>query len=216
MSKNSVNMRRLAACLVSAIIASAAFVVWYSTPSHAQFSSSKDEDSIMMAGTVSGTVYIDYNMNGTRDTTGTSPNLAVDSLVSNVTVTAYDSLGANRGSAVSGTNGIYSIVTTGTGPYRLEFTTLPSGYSPSSVGSNNASSVKFIADGPSTGNDFGFVKNSDYCQNNPIIATPQFLNGDNIAAGATIAALQYDATGSLMSLGDSDETGAVWGLAWRR
>ncbi|MBK7801612.1 MAG: hypothetical protein IPJ55_02845 [Chloracidobacterium sp.] len=216
MSKNSVNMRRLAACLVSAIIASAAFVVWYSTPSHAQFSSSKDEDSIMMAGTVSGTVYIDYNMNGTRDTTGTSPNLAVDSLVSNVTVTAYDSLGANRGSAVSGTNGIYSIVTTGTGPYRLEFTTLPSGYSPSSVGSNNASSVKFIADGPSTGNDFGIVRNSDYCQNNPIIATPQFLNGDNIAAGATIAALQYDATGSLMSLGDSDETGAVWGLAWRR
>ena len=169
-----------------------------------------------MAGTITGTVYVDFNMNGIRDTTGISPNLAVDSAVSGVTVTAYDSGGVDRGSAVSASNGTYSIVTSGTGPYRLEFTALPTGYFPSAVGTNNASSVRFVNDGPSSGNDFGIIRNCDYCQDNPLIATPQFINGNNIAAGTSLTALRYDATGSLLSFGDSDETGAAWGLAWRR
>lgn len=207
--------RRLVACLSVAAIAATMFVAWYSTPSHAQFSS-KDEDQLMMAGTISGTVYIDHNMNGTRDTTGTSPNLAVDPVVSGVTVTAYNALGLDSGSAVSASNGTYSIITTGSGPYRLEFTTLPSGYFPSAVGTNNASSIRFVADGPSTGNDFGIVRNCEYCQDNPLIATPQFINGNNIGAGPTLVALRYDASGSLLSVGDSDEIGSVWGLAWRR
>lgn len=219
MFKLIVNVRHRAALLLFALFCTATAVIWQNA-SHAQSSREvtdpSNDASIVMAGTISGTIYVDYNMNGARDTTGTSPNLAVDSVVSGVTVTAYDSVGADRGSSVSAANGTYSIITSGTGPYRLEFTTLPSGYSPSAVGTNNATSVKFVADGPSTGNDFGIIRNRDYCQNNPLIATPEFINGDNIAAGTTLAALRYDATGSLLSFGTSDETGSIWGLAWRR
>ena len=219
MSKMILNARHGAVLFLFALFFAATAFLWQNA-SHAQYSREvtdpSNDASIIMAGTISGTIYVDYNMNGVRDTTGTSPNLAVDSVVSGVTVTAYDSVGADRGSSVSAANGTYSIITSGTGPYRLEFTTLPSGYSPSAVGTNNATSVKFVADGPSTGNDFGIIRNRDYCQNNPLIATPEFINGDNIAAGTTLAALRYDATGSLLSFGTSDETGSIWGLAWRR
>ncbi|MFN0141118.1 MAG: SdrD B-like domain-containing protein [Pyrinomonadaceae bacterium] len=172
------------------------------------------------AGVISGTVYVDYNMNGVRNTNGTAPNLAVDNGVSGVTVTVYAPNGASR-STTSATNGTYSIDTSAApalpnGPYRIEFTNLPTGYFPSEVGANNGSAVRFVANGTSTGNDFGIIRNCYYCQDNPLIATPQFINGDNIGAGTSLVALRYNATGSLLSFGDTTETGATWGLAWRR
>lgn len=172
------------------------------------------------SGVISGTVYIDYNMNGVRNTSGTAPNLAVDNGVSGVTVTVYAPNGTSK-STTTGTNGAYSIDTSAapalpSGPYRVEFTNLPTGYYPSAVGTNNGSTIRFVADGTSTGNDFGIIRNCDYCQDNPLMVTPQFINGDNIGAGASLMALKYNATGSLLSFGDTNDTGAAWGLAWQR
>ncbi len=167
------------------------------------------------AGTISGTIYIDYNMNGARDTSGTAPTYAVDAGIGGVTITAYDSSGTQRGTTTSNANGSYSLSATGTGPYRLELTNLPSGYNPSAVGTNNSSSVRFVPDGTSTGIDFGIVKDCEYCQDNPLMVTPQFINGNNIAAGDSLVAFRYDASGSLLSFGDTDDTGSAWGLAWR-
>ena len=125
------------------------------------------------SGTISGTVYIDYNMNGVRDTVGTAPNLAIDSGLGGVTVTVYAIGGASK-SATTSAAGTYSIDTTTApalpaGPYRIEFTNLPAGYFPSATGTNNATTVKFVADGTSNNNDLGVIVPSDYCQINPLM-----------------------------------------------
>ncbi len=140
----------------------------------AMFISVLSLNKVSAAGTITGTVYIDYNMNGVRDTTGTAPNHAVDSGVSGVTVTAYAANGAfvsTTSSAVTGSVGTYSLNTNSlpAGPYRLEYTNLPSGYSPSAVGSNNASAVRFVNDGSFSNIDFGIVLPQVYCQNNPLM-----------------------------------------------
>lgn len=157
-----------------------------------------DSDEVKLApeaGTITGTVYADYNMNGSRNTTGTAPNLAIDAGIAGVTVTAYDPAGVARGSAVSAANGTYTLNATGTGPYRLEFTTLPTGYFPSSFGSNNASTVKFVADGASSGNDLGIVLPTTYCQSNPQIFNNIFNIGP--AAVDTIVRFPYNYTEEL-------------------
>ena len=53
------------------------------------------------AGTINGTVYLDYNQNGTQDTSGTAPNYSIDIGVSGVAVTAYDSAGTAQGSTTT-------------------------------------------------------------------------------------------------------------------
>lgn len=177
-------------------------------------------ENVSASGTISGTVYVDYNMNGTRDMSGSAPNLAVDNGVSGVIVTVYAPNGTSK-STTTGTNGTYSLDTSAApalpnGPYRIEFTNLPSGYYPSAVGTNNDSTVRFVANGTSTGNDFGITRNCDFCQDNPLIVTPEFVNGNNISAGDSLVALRYNASGSFLSFGDTNDTGAAWGLAWRR
>ncbi len=125
------------------------------------------------SGTISGTVYIDYNMNGVRDTAGTAPNLAIDGGLGGVTVTVYAASGASK-SATTAANGTYSINTATApalpaGPYRIEFTNLPAGYYPSATGTNNATTVRIVADGTSNTNDLGVIVPSDYCQINPVM-----------------------------------------------
>ena len=124
------------------------------------------------SGTISGTVYIDYNMNGVRETTGTAPNLAIDGGLGGVTVTIYAPNGATKSATTSAT-GTYSIDTAASpalpnGPYRIEFTNLPAGYYPSEIGTNNASTVRFVPNGTSNNNDLGVVVPSNYCQTNPL------------------------------------------------
>ncbi len=127
-------------------------------------------------GTITGRVYEDYNSNGSYDTTDTTT--AIDSGVSGVTVTAYDSTGTNRGSTTSGANGLYTLNATGTGPYRIEFTNIPAGYSPSEIGTNNATTVRILADGVSPNIDFGIVRPDNYCQTNPDVITNVFAVGN--------------------------------------
>lgn len=139
-------------------------------------------DRVQAAGTISGTVYVDYNMNGVRNTTGTSPNFAIDTGVSGVTVTVYAPNGASKSqNTVAG--GTYSIDTSAApalpaGPYRVEFTNLPAGYSPSAVGSNNATTVRFVPDGNSANIDLGIVAPRDYSQNNPFLMTQVYSVGN--------------------------------------
>lgn len=81
------------------------------------------------AGTISGRVYQDFNGNGSYDTT-TRLNL-INVGVAAVTVSAYDQDRTARGSTTTAANGTFSLAATGTGPYRIEFTTLPAGHTPS-------------------------------------------------------------------------------------
>ncbi|NNE65787.1 MAG: hypothetical protein HKN33_04410 [Pyrinomonadaceae bacterium] len=182
------------------------------------------------AGTISGTVYIDYNMNGVRDTSGVSPNIAVDKGFAGVTATAYDSAGVNRGSDVSDSSGNYSISATGFGPYRVEFTGIPSGYKPSVIGSNNGSAVRFIPGDNATGISLGVVSEKDYCQNNPILATTCFVGTANgNSTDPVLVSFPYESgtTSTTSSAGVENPTshtlavpqnqfGSIWGVAYHK
>jgi hypothetical protein len=170
---------------------------------------------VFAAGTITGTVYIDYNANGTRDTSGTAANPAIDAGIAGVTVTAYDSAGASQGTATSTATGAYSLAATGTGPYRIEFTTLPTGYFPSPSGTNNASTVRFVPNGNSANIDLGILKPSQYSQSNPLVVTPCYINGNNTGADDVLVALNYDRSGPVQHISLSSQIGSTWGLAWR-
>ena len=138
------------------------------------------------SGTITGTVFRDYNANGVRDTGGTAPNFAIDAGVQSVTVTAYDAAGVSRGTATTAANGTYSLSATGTGPYRIEFTNLPSGYLTGPHGTNNNSSVQFVPDGNSSNINLGIASSLDYVQNDPELVTSCYVFGaQNAAAVAT-------------------------------
>ncbi len=129
------------------------------------------------SGVITGTVYLDYNMNGVNNVSGAAPNYAIDSGIAGITVTAYDGAGVARGTAISLVNGTYTLNALGTGPYRIEFTNIPAGYSPSAVGANNASTIRIVPNGNSSNVDFGIVRPDDYCQNNPEFITNVFAVG---------------------------------------
>ncbi|MEW6126182.1 MAG: C25 family cysteine peptidase [Acidobacteriota bacterium] len=170
---------------------------------------------VYAAGNISGTVYRDFNANGTRDTSGTAPNLAIDSGVQGVVVTAYDSSGTQRGTTTTGATGAYTLAASGTGPYRIEFTSLPAGYFPAPSGTNNSSTVRFVPDGNSSNIDLGILKPSDYSQNNPFLVTPCYINGNNTGADDVLVAYKYDRTGAVQHISLSNQIGSTWGLAWR-
>jgi hypothetical protein len=193
------------------------------------------------SGVISGVVYVDYNMNGQRNTTGTSPNYAVDNGVAGVLVTVYSSSGATK-SATTDSNGNYSIDTSAApalpnGPYRVEFTSLPSGYSPTNALSSDSTSVRFVANGGSSTVDLGITSGATYSQNIPFLVT-QVYNVGLGGAVPTIVRFPYsyvdELDGRLNSIDPTvwttppsrtsllaptgiavvDEIGATYGLSW--
>ncbi len=179
---------------------------------------------LALTGAYAGTVYIDYNANGTRDTSGTAPNFAVDIGVQGIVITAYNTSGVAVGNTTSGATGTYSLTPSGTGPYRLEFTSLPSGYYPSAVGTNNGTTVRFVNNGGASGIDLGIINNTDYSQDNPILATPCYVNGNPLGGGDSgtadwLVAFLYgnSGTSTMPSYKFPGSTiGAAWGVAYQR
>ncbi|MCS6873404.1 MAG: hypothetical protein N2Z23_04690 [Pyrinomonadaceae bacterium] len=142
------------------------------------------KDTVIAAGNISGRVFLDYNSNGLYDTSiGLT---SIDRGVGGVTVEVYDSSGTLRGSAITASDGTYSISATGVGPYRVEFKAIPIGYQPgprsrSSVGggssSNAGSTVQFVPDGNTSNVNLALVRPEDYCQDLPTLVTPRLLEG---------------------------------------
>ena len=106
------------------------------------------------AGAISGTVFNDKNSDGVNDVT--------DAGVSGVVVTAYDSTGAQVGTATSAGDGTYSlsVSSAATTDVRVEFTT-PNGYEPSFQGAGNGTSVQFVSL-PSSNVNFGILIPGNY------------------------------------------------------
>ena len=193
------------------------------------------------AGPISGTVFEDFNGNGLRDTANTVANLgggtstlAVDGGVSGVTVTVYDGAGVPRGTATTAADGTYTVNATGTGPYRVEFTTLPAGYVPSRFAAGatgNGTTVQFVPDGTTTNVNLAILNPVNYCQDNPTLVTSCFVFGDQLtgpnstmpvvvdfpySAGAIIPASDHSqpSTHALMVL--ANQVGSVFGLGYRQ
>ena len=125
-----------------------------------------------LAGTISGTAFMDYNSNGAKNaggfTVGAS-STATDVGVAGVAVVAYDASGAQVASGSTAADGTYALTTPGSGAVRVQFTA-PAGYEPSFRGANDGTSVQFV-NGSGTGVDFGVVKVDEYCQDNPDLMT---------------------------------------------
>ncbi len=214
---------------------------------HARLVSASGDASA--AGNVTGKVFQDYNGNGRLDT---AAGAAIDVGVSGVAVTAYAATGALAGSAVTDANGDYAIATSGVGPYRIEFTDLPPGFYPSarstaSYGANSAgqagSTVQFVNEGGSAQVNLAVNNPSDYCQNNPRLASCNQWQGNPItganrdepvlrifpnSAGAAVSATSaapYDAPapspntpaaqlGAVHSLGYDRANGRIYAAAF--
>ncbi len=198
---------------------------------------------VSASGTITGRVFQDYNGNGIYDNPTTNP--AVDVGVGGVTVTVFDSAGTVRGTATTCrglnnptsyctgiNNGMYSISAAGTGPYRVEFTTLPAGYfssarSTDSVdsGTTNGSgtTVQFVRDGNNELVNLAVNHPDDYCQNNPDICVNQYVNGDNekdLSINSGIWRIPYaTAAGNANNqnpIANKDQVGSTWGLAYSK
>ncbi len=172
---------------------------------------------------ISGTVFDDYNQNGTQG--------AREPGINGVVVTAYNSAGSSvdtaTSSTVNGTLGQYSItVPAGTGPVRVQFSNFGTGatlpaltiYQPSS---HVAPPVQFVSGTNNTNTvNLGLEYPSEYCQNNPNVATSCYVRGDQTDATAhVIVRFPYNNSGNNTAptaLASAPDVGATWGLAYRR
>lgn len=180
----------------------------------------------------SGTVFRDFNGNGSPDNSATFTEPGVLGVV----VTAY------------GTGGPKSVTTTSTGSFtitgmsgtvRLEFTNLKAGDFDGVRVGNSATNVQFVT-ASTTGILYGINYPSDFCQSNPDLATPCYVNVNptSLASGSAadldaFVSLPYSSTGrdadtnifsgsvvQSPTMPDHDVTvskiGAVWGIAYQR
>ncbi len=197
------------------------------------------------AGAISGVVFEDFNGNGIVNTAATLPNdsgsgvtpAAVDRGRSGIQVRAYDSAGLQQGpTAVTDAAGSYAIATSGTGPYRVEFTNLPPGYQPSAVApgaAGNGSTVQFVPDGTVGNVNLGILDPANFCRDNPTLVTSCFVFADNVTgpfnANPVVVDFPYSAgsnsptdaasyfspsTHALMV--PANQAGSVYGLGYRQ
>ena len=154
------------------------------------------EDRVVPAGQVVGTVFLDFNANGLLDTAGTLANngtgstpTPADAGVGGVVVTAYDAANAAQGAATSAANGSYTLALLNTGPYRLEFTSLPANLFAGSHGSGatavqSGTTVQFVPDGNTPANviNLSLVDPGRITPDNPNLLSNVYVLGENVGA----------------------------------
>lgn len=166
---------------------------------------------------ITGNVFTDFNDNGVRG--------AGDLPVAGVLVTAYNATGATVDSDTTNSSGAYSLTIPNGTQVRIEFSGIPSGLEPGAFGIDSGTTVQF-ATSPAAGVDLGLSQPSDYCQNNPFLVMPCYINGDPLVAGSVasqtaIVSIPYDAYGIYdatieQPLASYAQVGATWGLAYQR
>ncbi|MFF2371385.1 DUF5979 domain-containing protein [Agromyces sp. NPDC058110] len=162
-------------------------------------------------GSVSGTVFQDYDSDGVFDPAPTDPAAPRERGLAGVTVTAYDAHDTAVGTAVSAADGTYTLSVTAayTDQIRVQFTDLPIGMYPSFSVLNpspgqSGSNVRITTLG-ATGIDFGVNAPDDYSGaglDTPVVSPivyagqRQFqVNAANPEQGVSLAAYPWQ-TGS--------------------
>jgi hypothetical protein len=171
----------------------------------------KGDDVQATTGTVVGIVFNDKNSNGTNDGT--------DAGVSGVVVTAYDSSGAQVGTATTSGNGTYSlnVSSAATNNVRIEFTT-PNGYQPSFQGADNATSIQFVSI-PATNVNYAVLVPENFCQDNigssvaAICMRPGTTTLTTSKDLSSISATSWKGTSPSLITKNAD-TGSLWGMAF--
>jgi uncharacterized repeat protein (TIGR01451 family) len=174
------------------------------------------------ANDVTGIVFHDYNGNGKQDNAlAANPSLAADRGLAGITVRGFGTDGALCDTKTSDANGNYTLSMGNCvgGKYRVEFSTLPAGYSSSQVGADSKTTTQFVAAGGVA--SLGAFSSLDYCQNNPKLVTSCIkagpYNGTESTAN-TILSFLYGASGTTtppIKLGTHGQVGATYGQAYR-
>jgi len=170
---------------------------------------------------ITGTVYRDYNGNGTRETTTPTNEPGVPGVV----VTAYDASDAVVATTSTANNGTYSILFTV--PVRLEFS-FPSGSEcvgsseDNSTFGSGGSNVRFVG-APGTV-DYGVQYKADFITStNPFVFTNTWVNGDPTGGGTAgtqrwFIGYPYNNTGLTAPTFTLNGTsiGTTWGIAYSK
>jgi uncharacterized repeat protein (TIGR01451 family) len=197
---------------------------------------------------ISGRVYQDYNNNGLFDSGRTLANngsgtysVAADIPIGGVTVTVFGPAGTSLGSAATLADGTYSILPSGAGPYRVEFSGFPPGYQPGAFGAQNGTTVQFVDAAGATGVDLGINLPGEYCQDNPDLLSPCYVFGSQVGSFPSpigppidnsqqrvLVSFPYSAGSDQRGLGtgydlptanvilQANQIGTTWGVAWAR
>ena len=178
---------------------------------------------MLSAQSITGTVYLDLNASGTKENT----ELGVQGII----VTAYNAAGTLAANTSTASDGTYTLSgLTNSQTYRVQFSTLPSGYFCGPKGSASGTSVQFVS-ASATNVNLGINYPSDYCQANPNLAIPCYEGGASTTSGWTsvashpgIVSFPSTATGTKSSPMQPLPTknaafgnvGATWGGAWKK
>ncbi|HMG15081.1 MAG TPA: SdrD B-like domain-containing protein, partial [Saprospiraceae bacterium] len=184
-------------------------------------------------GQLGGLVWEDYNSDGVKSS-------AERYGVAGITVTAFDCNGVKYPSVNTSTCGYYTIpnIAANKYPLRLEFSNIPANYNQSSTfnGADSRTTVQRIT-APTCSANLGLTDPQEYCQNNPKVAIPMYINGnpDITVNGAyclgssakpagladAIVGFASNTTGSYPTpaytkYARASQTGACWGLAYQK
>ncbi len=144
-----------------------------------------------LAGVISGRAFVDYEGNGTFD--------ATEYGVEGVIVTAFNTAGTAAGTATTSFTGEFTLNAAGSGPYRVEFTGLPSYLRPGYQGATAGSSVRFLSASSAANVNLPLIDpvkfNTD--ANPPVLVTRFLAGAHNGTHGVATALLRvpYQATG---------------------
>jgi SdrD B-like domain/Secretion system C-terminal sorting domain len=166
-------------------------------------------------GNLGGTVFRDYNSNGQQESTETFG-------VAGVTVTVFDNA-THIYTTTTDAFGKYTFAQALTYPVRVEFSGLAANYTSAYQGAGSGTAVQRITAATCVAN-YGVLYRGDYCQNDPKVATPIFMNGDGQLGGwpatqPALTAYNYSTTGSIIpptTLANGATVGATWGVAFQK
>ncbi|MGI9185941.1 MAG: SdrD B-like domain-containing protein [Gaiellales bacterium] len=126
----------------------------------------------LAGGTITGTVFKDYNANAKMDAGGYVAGKSVaatDTGVAGVTVKAYDASNKVVSETTTGADGTYALAVSTDSIVRIEFTN-PTGLQPSFEGLMSGTSVQFAKAGAANV-DYAVYHPTEYCQDNPKLIT---------------------------------------------
>ena len=177
--------------------------------------------TLVSAQTITGTVFRDFNENGTYTTIPASGTYAYgEPGVPGVVVTAYSTNSATAPvSTTTSSTGTYTLTVGSTSAFRVEFTNLPAGNYDGFYGTSSKTSIQFVTGG-SIGVNFGINLPENYCQTNPRLVIPCYENGSGVLnTNPVVVSLDYTDAGittqNVYPTGaTADAVGSTWGVAY--
>ena len=165
-----------------------------------------------------GTVYIDYNNNGSQQLSNDAEEIGYEGIV----VKAYDASNNLIAQTTTGADGGYTLFTPENTPLRIEYDNIPEGFVNGSIAGTNSVSNVFFIDGQSdTTANFGIVRPSEITAGNGTgidLVTVCYVEGIGTSGASAIVIHNYNDAGRdpYTPLVNYQQIGSVNGLAHHR